>query len=131
MTIDTQDVCVPTPAQKKASSISQIETHLALALTVTGIAVVASGILDDATAQVRSDALIYYPDERVVSSTEVILSYLEGSFGAFIMAAAGIAAILCAVFRKWKASGVLLFISVATFIGRSLMETLYNYVVIK
>lgn len=126
MKIDTQDTCVPTPTRKPASSISPVETHLALALIVTGVAVLALGVFDDATAQVSSGATINFNDERITNPVNAIMTYLEGSFGALIMAASGVAAILCAVFRKWKAAGVLLLVAAATFILRSLMSIYFN-----
>lgn len=126
MTIDTQDTCAATPAQKTASSISPVETHLALAFVVTGVAVIALGIFDDATAQVSSGAVIFYNSGRISNPTNAIMTYLEGSFGALIMASAGLAAMLCAVFEKWKAAGILLLIAVASYIGRSLMSTFFN-----
>lgn len=126
MTIDTQDTCVPTRAQKTASSISPVERHLALALIVTGIAVITLGIIDDSTAQVSSGAIIDYDTGPRSNLTNAIWTYIEHSGGALIMASAGLAAILCAVFRKWKAATILLLIAGAVFIGRCLVGTFFN-----
>lgn len=126
MTIDTQDTCATTPAQKTASSISPVETHLALALIVTGLTVLALGVLDDATAQVSSGAGINYNTERITNAVNAIMTYLEGSFGALIMASAGVGAIMSAAFGQYKASLSLLVVAVGSFILRSLMSTFFN-----
>ena len=126
MKIDTQDTCVPTPTRKPASSISPVETHLALALIVTGVTVLALGVLDDASAQVSSGAAINYNQERITNAVNAIMTYLEGSFGALIMAAAGVGAIMSAAFGQYKASLSLLVVAVGSFILRSLMGTFFN-----
>jgi hypothetical protein len=126
MKTETQDTSVPTPAKKSTSTLSPVETHLALALVVTGLVVIAFGIFDDATAQVSPGAVIFYNEGPIYNHTNAIMTYLEGSFGAFVMASAGLAAILCAVFRKWKTAGILLLTAVVAFIGRSLIGTFFN-----
>jgi hypothetical protein len=126
MKTETQDTCVPTPAQKSTSTLSPVETNFALALVVTGLAVIALGIFDDATAQSSPGAIIFYNEGPITNQANAIMTYLEGSFGALIMASSGVAAILCAVFRKWKAAGVLLLVAAATFILRALISTFFN-----
>jgi hypothetical protein len=126
MTIKTHDTCVPTHGRKSAFTISPVETHLALALIVTGVAVLAFGVLDDATAQVNSGAGINYNTERITNAVNAIMTYLEGSFGALIMASAGVGAIMSAAFGQYKASLSLLVVAVGSFILRSLMSTFFN-----
>jgi hypothetical protein len=69
---------------------------------------------------------INYNDARLLGAINAILSYLEGSFGALVMACAGITAILSAAFGQYKASLGLLVIAVGSFILRSLMGTFFN-----
>ena len=54
------------------------------------------------------------------------MTYLEGSFGALVMAAAGIGAIMSAAFGQFKASLSLMVVAVGAFILRSLMGTFFN-----
>jgi predicted dinucleotide-utilizing enzyme len=67
-----------------------------------------------------------YNDARVVNAVNAVLSYLEGTFGALIMAAAGIGAIISASFGGYKAAISLMVVAVGAFILRSLMSTFFN-----
>ena len=55
----------------------------------------------------------------------ILVSYIEGPFGALIAAAAGVAAIIAAAMGGFKAAWCLLVVSVGSFILRSYL-TLYN-----
>jgi predicted dinucleotide-utilizing enzyme len=59
------------------------------------------------------------------------MAYLEGSFGALVMAAAGIGAILSASFGQFKAALSLMVVAVGAFILRSLISTFFNDVGIR
>lgn len=55
----------------------------------------------------------------------ILLAYMEGSFGALVAAAAGVGAIIAAAVGGFKAAWALLVVSIGSFILRSYL-TLYN-----
>jgi dipeptide/tripeptide permease len=55
----------------------------------------------------------------------ILLAYMEGSFGALVAAAAGVGAIIAAAVGSFKAAWALLVVSIGSFILRSYL-TLYN-----
>lgn len=67
-----------------------------------------------------------YNDERLADSLNAILTYIEGTFGAMVMVAAGIGAILSSAFGQYRAALGLLVVAVGAFILRSLVGTFFN-----
>ncbi|HMO02736.1 MAG TPA: hypothetical protein PKD37_07000 [Oligoflexia bacterium] len=67
-----------------------------------------------------------YNDTRIAEAAAVVLRHIEGSFGALIMIASGIGAIMAAAFGNFKASLALLVVSIGAFILRSLVGTFFN-----
>jgi hypothetical protein len=65
-------------------------------------------------------------DSRIALAVSTLFKYLEGSFGALIMAAAGIGAILSAAVGQYKAALSCMVVSVGAFILRSFMSTFFN-----
>jgi hypothetical protein len=65
-------------------------------------------------------------DSRIAAAVQTLLSFLEGSFGALIMAASGIAAIVAAAFGQYKAALSCMVCAVGAFILRSVMRTFFN-----
>ncbi len=93
-------------------------------LFVLGIALLAGGLAGTVTAQ--DGGVITYNDDRVTNSINAILTYIEGSFGALIMIAAGLGAILSSAFGQYRAALGLLVVAVGAFILRSLVSTFFN-----
>ena len=91
-----------------------------LALFVVGISLLTVGILSSAAAQTT------YNDTRIGNSLNAIFTYIEGSFGAMVMVAAGIGAIFSSAFGQYKAALGLLAVAVGAFILRSLVSTFFN-----
>lgn len=91
-------------------------------LFVLGIALVTFGIYSGASAQLETT----YNDQRLVNSVNAILTYIEGSFGALVMVAAGIGAILSSAFGQYRAALGLLVVAVGAFILRSIISTFFN-----
>ena len=54
------------------------------------------------------------------------MKYLEGSFGALIMAASGLGAIMSAAFGQYKMALSCMVVAVGAFILRSMMYTFFN-----
>jgi hypothetical protein len=67
-----------------------------------------------------------YNDVKIANAVNAIMTYLEGSFGALIMAASGIGAIMSAAFGQYKAALSLMVVAVGSFILRSLIGTFFN-----
>ena len=72
------------------------QAHAQCALFLFGACLLASGLSLEAVAQHQ----IEYNDRRLTDSVNVVLTYIEGSFGALVMVAAGIGAILSSAFRS-------------------------------
>ncbi len=109
-----------------AAMVAPTEKQARLALFVAGLAVLGLGLSHEVSAQISSGAAINYNDDRINNAVNAIMTYLEGSFGALIMAAAGIGAIMSAAFGQYKAALSLMVVAVGAFILRSLMGTFFN-----
>lgn len=117
-----------TVAQKiSAASIAPTESQARAALFIAGIAILGFGLSHDVIAQVAGrEAEIQYNDTRISNAVNAIMTYLEGSFGALIMAASGVGAIMSAAFGQYKAALSLMVVAVGSFILRSLISTFFN-----
>jgi hypothetical protein len=114
-------------AQKiSAAAIAPTEKQARVALFVAGVAILGLGLTHEATAQFSTGAVINYNDDRINNAVNAIMTYLEGSFGALIMAASGIGAIMSAAFGQYKAALSLMVVAVGAFILRSLISTFFN-----
>ncbi len=99
-----------------------------IALFLLGVIILSGGLTIHAIAQgdVGSDLVGEYNDERVSEAVNRIFAYIEGSFGALIMVAAGLGAIMAAAFGQYRAALGLLVVAVGSFILRSLVGTFFN-----
>ena len=113
--------CQYTAASFAAPSEAQVRTIIFLA----GISMLAISLSLDATAQ-GGNTSTKYNDAKVANAVNAIMTYLEGSFGALIMAASGIGAIMSAAFGQYKAALSLMVVAVGAFILRSIMSTFFN-----
>ena len=113
--------CQYTAASFAAPSEAQVRTIIFLA----GISMLAISLSLDATAQ-NGNTFTKYNDAKVANAVNAIMTYLEGSFGALIMAASGIGAIMSAAFGQYKAALSLMVVAVGAFILRSIMSTFFN-----
>jgi len=107
-----------------AATIAPTEKHTRLALFVVGVAILGLGLTQDGNAAFAGETT--YNDERINNAVNAIMLYLEGSFGALIMAASGIGAIMSAAFGQFKAALSLMVVAVGSFILRSLISTFFN-----
>jgi hypothetical protein len=117
--------CQYTAASFAAPSEAQVRTIIFLA----GISMLAISLSLDATAQTGGNGgytATKYNDAKVANAVNAIMTYLEGSFGALIMAASGIGAIMSAAFGQYKAALSLMVVAVGAFILRSIMSTFFN-----
>ena len=115
-----------TLAQKiAAAKVAPTEAHARAVLFIAGVSLLALGLSADVVAQ-QVPGAIAYNDEKVSTAVNAIMLYLEGSFGALIMAASGIGAIMSAAFGQYKAALSLMVVAVGSFILRSLIGTFFN-----
>ena len=106
------DLCLKAPTQRQAQ----------VGLFALGVVLLSAGLSGNAVAQHVTD----YNDERLADSLNAILTYIEGTFGAMVMVAAGIGAILSSAFGQYRAALGLLVVAVGAFILRSLVGTFFN-----
>jgi hypothetical protein len=130
---DTTDTGVSSVRGRSVFGGPRGEATFSLSLIAVSVGTIAYGIMDDATAQMSCGAAITYTDDRVVSLGEVVMTCIEGSFGARLMAFTGLAAILTTALAKYKSSKRLLVlafgffaIAVGLFVGRAVMENYFN-----
>ncbi len=114
-------------ACRKIRSICDANSEMTaqVALFGFGIALVAFGFLGTSFAQ--QDPIVgEYSDERLAEAVQRILAYIEGSFGALIMVASGLVAILSSAFGQYRAALGALIVAVGAFILRSVLRTFFN-----
>jgi hypothetical protein len=93
-------------------------------LFVAGVLLLAGSGSTEAFAQLANAGEI--SDGKIALAVTTIFKYLEGSFGALIMAASGIGAIMSAAFGQYKAALSCMVVAVGAFILRNLMYTFFN-----
>ena len=117
-----------------ASLASPSNTQVQCFLFLFGVTLLVFGTLDMTYAAAPAvpggggsgGGTITYNDERITNATNAILTYIEGSFGALIMIAAGLGAIISSAFGQYRAALGLLVVAVGAFILRSLVSTFFN-----
>jgi len=116
-----------TLAQKiSASVVSPTEKQARVVLFLTGVAILGIGLSGHAIAQGQDIGV--FNDDRLQQAIGVVMGFLEGSFGALIMTASGVGAIMSAAFGNYKAAMSLLVVAVGSFILRSLVSTFFDNV---
>lgn len=110
--------------QKLGATVSAPSSRQAqAAMFVFGVSILALGLYKQALAQ---DEAPEYNDERIGDAFDRVLTYLEGTFGALVMVAAGLGAILSSAFGQYRAALGCLVVAVGTFILRSFISTFFN-----
>ena len=66
--------------------------------------------------------------DRICMVIDIILSYIEGSFGALVMVIVGVLAIISAAFGQYKAAMSLLIVACGCFVLRSLVAVFFGSV---
>lgn len=114
------NVCQKLGTMLVAPSARQVQ----LMLFGMGAVLLVSGLMEEAGAQYQSRA--NYNDDRIGEAADVILTYINGAFGALVMIACGVAAILSSAFGQYRAAMGLMVVAVGSFILRSLVNTWFN-----
>jgi hypothetical protein len=123
-----------TAAQRlSAAMVAPSEKHARTALFVAGVAILGAGLSQDLYAQAGGfggggglATTGQVNSQRIQIAVNAIMQYLEGSFGALIMAASGVGAIMAAAFGQYKAALSLMVVAVGSFILRNLINTFFN-----
>ncbi len=101
--------------------------HGQVALLLLGLGLLVGGLSLDAVAQFGGgDDFAEYNSDRLDSAIDVIFAYIEGSFGALVMIAAGIGAILSSAFGQYRAALGLLVVAVGAYILRSITSAFFE-----
>jgi hypothetical protein len=115
-----------------AAMVAPTERHARTALFVAGVAILAAGLSQDLYAQGLGGGggslatTQQVNSQRIQLAVNAIMQYLEGAFGALIMAASGVGAIMAAAFGQYKAALSLMVVAVGSFILRNLITTFFN-----
>ena len=112
-----------------AASIAPSHRQAQFLLFALGTVLLALGAQNGLEAQISAaggNTLGSYNDTRIAEAVNRIFGYLEGSFGALIMVACGLGAIISAAFGQYRAALGLLVVAVGAFILRSLVTTFFN-----
>ena len=105
-----------------AAFVAPSKSQAQALLFVVGVALLAAGLSTAADAQLTAT----YNDSRLADALNHIMAYIEGTFGAMVMVASGIGAILSSAFGQYRAALGLLVVAVGAFILRSLVSTFFN-----
>ena len=121
-----------------AARVAPSGKHIQYMLFVFGVSVLTFGLADVSLAQVASVSItsgmdselsphdIVYTDDQIQKALVAILTMIEGSFGALVMVASGIGAILGSAFGQYRSALGCLVVAVGAFILRSVMFTFFN-----
>jgi hypothetical protein len=113
-----------------ATMVAPTEKQARAVLFMSGLAILAVGLSLDSIAQqgVNPSGTLNprVNTAKITGAVNAVMTYLEGSFGALIMAAAGVGAIMSAAFGQYKAALSLMAVAVGSFILRSLISTFFN-----
>jgi hypothetical protein len=113
-------VCQQVGTMLVAPSARQVQ----LMLFGFGAVLLVSGLTLEAGAYGGNKAS--YNDDRIAEAADVILTYINGAFGALVMIATGVGAILSSAFGQYRAALGLMVVAVGSFILRSLVNTWFN-----
>jgi|GEM_PF-853269 len=111
------------------ASTTPTEKQAQMVLLTAGIVALGIGLSLDAVAQAgigANQGMTGYDDRRIANAVGTIMTFLEGSLGALVMAASGIGAIMSAAFGNYKMALSCMVVSVGAFILRSMMNTFFN-----
>ncbi len=107
-----------------ALKLAPSDTQIQAMLFVFGVTLLSVGLMASAGAQTVEGA--QFNDERIANAVNTLFTYLEGSFGALVMVASGIGAILSSAFGQYRAALGCLIVAVGAFILRSVMSAFFN-----
>jgi hypothetical protein len=100
--------------------------HIQLMLLGIGVGLVSFGLVDAAMADQNLNQNPVVDGTAFRNATCVVFRYLEGSFGALVMVASGVGAILSAAFGQYRAALGLMVVAIGSFIIRSLTATFFG-----
>jgi hypothetical protein len=108
----------------KLAAFFKTSQCIQLSLMLLGVGLIVGGAVVGADAQYTARG--NFNDARIAESADLVLTYLNGSFGALIMVASGVGAVISGAFGQYKAALGLLVVAIGSFIVRSLISTWFN-----
>lgn len=111
-------ICQKVGAFFHAPSSAQVQGILFL----VGITLLAGGLAQSSFA--LNDTT--YNDDGFRAIASLLLTHIEGAFGALLMIVAGIGAIFSAALGQYRAALSLLVVAIGAFILRTLVQTFFN-----
>jgi hypothetical protein len=113
-----------TLAQKVyTAAITPTEKQVRTTLFFAGVSLLVLGLSVDGLAQFTTTN---YNDFKIANTRDVVMTYLEGSFGALIMVIAGLVCIIAATIGRYKVALLYLGLAVGGFITRSMIGTFFD-----
>ena len=113
-----------TLAQKVfTAAIAPTEKQARTILFLAGVSLLVLGLPVDGVAQFTATK---YNDCRIDSYAITVLTYLEGSFPALLMATAGLVCIIAAAIGRYNDALLYLGLAVGTFSSSSLLSIFFN-----
>ncbi len=94
-------------------------------LLIVGATLLSLGYSDLSWAYEYQGNKLTIDNSRLDEMIDVILDFIEGSFGALIMVVSGIGAIISSAFGQYRAALGLLVVAIGCFILRSLVNTFF------
>jgi hypothetical protein len=125
-----REIALDATRRMAVAKVAPTEKQAQALLFAAGVVCLGIGLSDDVFATGLGGGFAArqgdVEDSRIALAVSTLFKYLEGSFGALIMAAAGIGAILSAAVGQYKAALSCMVVSVGAFILRSFMTTFFN-----
>ena len=113
-----REICIRIGAMRTAPSANFSQALLLL----VGLGLISLAMTSGAGAQEATN----YDDQLLTDSINYILTYMEGTYGALIMACAGVLSVLSAAYGQYRTSICMLIVAVGSYILRSFIGTFFQ-----
>jgi hypothetical protein len=126
--VKARETALDVTRRMAVAKVAPTEKQAQLLLFSVGVICLGIGLSGDVFATgTQANALSGdIEDQRIANAVATLFKFLEGSFGALVMAASGIGAILSAAFGQYKMALSCMVVAVGAFILRSMMNTFFN-----
>jgi hypothetical protein len=101
-------------------------THFDLALLSVVIGGMSLVAVESVLAQNSGARILEVDSSAIKDATCVVFAYLEGSFGALVMVASGVGAIISSAFGQYRASLGMMVVAIGSFVIKSLTITFFG-----
>jgi hypothetical protein len=122
--VRAKDLVTSTVIRVREGSMRPTDRQCQYILMGVGMLLLIGGLVAASDAQYTQT--VKYNDDKIAESVDVVFLFINGTFGALIMVASGVAAILSSAFGQYRAALGLMVVAVGSFILRSLVRTWFN-----